>query len=342
MRVFFGLLMVASLAVACVAQQEAKLLAELAASSQGVKGVPFSAEAVSESVQTLFDGNRIVQSSTSKIYRNGEGKVRREMTRGSGGMSFFNFNLEPGFSIADPSGFRYMIDPAMRTARTINVLPPTELKVRELTTLTAEQKKAVEKLRELKGHDAATLTPDQQKAAEELRAIAVKGATPVVVPGTPGVVTGAIAAQGLGTMYFGNSRQSKWETKTEELGTRSIEGIDADGTRRVTTIPADAIGNERPIEIVYERWYSKELQMVVMSKHSDPRFGEQTYTLKNVVRAEPDPSLFNVPQGFKVISESGTPAATYTVRAARAADAERTYVRTRTTQPATAPAAPKP
>ena len=96
----------------------------------------------------------------------------------------------------------------------------------------------------------------------------------------------------------------KWETHTEQLGVQNIEGVDCEGTRTVTTIPADAIGNERPIEIVYERWYSKDLQMIVYSKHSDPRFGEQTYRLTNINRSEPDPSLFEVPSGYKIISGS--------------------------------------
>ncbi|HEV7699173.1 MAG TPA: hypothetical protein VGO43_03005, partial [Pyrinomonadaceae bacterium] len=246
--------------------------------------------------------------------------------------------------IMDPfMGQNFMLDSVGRTARAVTLLPLADLKVRQLSELNAEQRIAVERLRELKGTGATTLTPDQQKAAEELRSVAViRGVAPLAIPGSGSVVTSAMAAPGFGTMVFGTSGQSKGETKTEELGTRSIEGIDAEGTRRVTTIPADAIGNERPIEIVYERWYSKELQMVVMSKHSDPRFGEQTYTLKNVVRAEPDPSLFTVPTGFKVISDSGAPAATYTVRTARAADAERTYVRARATQSTTPAAAPKP
>jgi hypothetical protein len=92
----------------------------------------------------------------------------------------------------------------------------------------------------------------------------------------------------------------KFETKTEELGTRDFEGVSAEGIRKVTTIPAGAIGNERPIEITYERWYSKELDLVVYSKHSDPRFGDQTYRLTNIVRSEPDPSLFTVPTGYKM------------------------------------------
>jgi hypothetical protein len=99
---------------------------------------------------------------------------------------------------------------------------------------------------------------------------------------------------------------SRYETKSENLGSRDFDGVSAEGTRRVTTIPAGAIGNELPIETVYERWYSKELGMVVYSKNSDPRFGEQTYKLTNITRAEPDSSLFSVPTEYRKISEAGS------------------------------------
>ena len=145
------------------------------------------------------------------------------------------------------------------------------------------------------------------------------------------------ATTGGGENWFvGGPGDSKWETKTEDLGTQNIEGVQCEGTRHITTIPAGAIGNERPIEITYERWFSKDLGMVVSSKRSDPRFGEQTYTLKNIVRAEPDPSLFTVPREFKRLSEPG--AATYKVRTP---EAEREVTRAKAAAAATAPTTPK-
>jgi hypothetical protein len=64
------------------------------------------------------------------------------------------------------------------------------------------------------------------------------------------------------------------------------------------TIPAGTIGNERPIEIVTERWYSKDIDAMVLQRFSDPRFGETTYRLVNVARGEPSPDLFQVPQSY--------------------------------------------
>jgi hypothetical protein len=88
--------------------------------------------------------------------------------------------------------------------------------------------------------------------------------------------------------------------ETEPLGTQTIEGVEATGTRTTATIPAGAIGNERPIEVVSERWYSPELQAVVLSTRRDPRFGENTYRLTAIQRAEPDKSLFEVPADYTV------------------------------------------
>ncbi|MBK6724244.1 MAG: hypothetical protein IPG58_13560 [Acidobacteria bacterium] len=121
-----------------------------------------------------------------------------------------------------------------------------------------------------------------------------------------GPVTIAPSIGSGGVAYTLSNASSKYDVKTEDLGTRDFEGVSAEGTRRTTTIPAEAIGNERPIEIVYERWFSKELGLVVYSKNSDPRFGEQTYKLTNVIRAEPDPSLFAVPT-----RRTGEPATVY-------------------------------
>ena len=95
------------------------------------------------------------------------------------------------------------------------------------------------------------------------------------------------------------------DVRTETLGTRSIDGITAEGTRSVVIIAAGAIGNQAPIEIVSERWFSPELQTVVLSRRSDPRFGETTFRLENIDRSEPAPELFEIPSDFTV--QAGRP-----------------------------------
>src|SRR5262249_47467100 len=97
------------------------------------------------------------------------------------------------------------------------------------------------------------------------------------------------------------AERSTADEKAEPLGKQTIEGVEAEGTRTVVTIAAGEIGNEQPLQIVTERWYAPDLQAVVLSRHSDPRFGETTYRLTNIVRGEPDRALFEVPADFKTV-----------------------------------------
>ena len=113
----------------------AKVLAEVASGASAVKGQPFSADTVNESVQTLADGNRIVQTMNGKIYRNSEGRVRREMTGGNGGNAGFGnntffFDYGPRVSIAEPAGgHRVLLNEKEKTAFTVSVVPEGEVKV---------------------------------------------------------------------------------------------------------------------------------------------------------------------------------------------------------------------
>ncbi len=87
----------------------------------------------------------------------------------------------------------------------------------------------------------------------------------------------------------------------EELGVQMVNGVAATGTRVTQVIPAGRIGNNRDIHVVNERWYSSDLQMLVKSVNSDPRFGVTTYQVTNIVQGVQDPSLFQVPSDYTVI-----------------------------------------
>lgn len=92
----------------------------------------------------------------------------------------------------------------------------------------------------------------------------------------------------------------KHESKKESLGKQNIEGVECDGTRETTTIPAGEMGNEQPINITTESWYSPELQVTVLRKFNDPRYGEDVYRLTNINRSEPNKDLFAVPSDYTV------------------------------------------
>jgi len=99
-----------------------------------------------------------------------------------------------------------------------------------------------------------------------------------------------------------DARTGRWQAdaKIEDLGTQTIQGVSAQGKRVTRVIPAGKEGNEKEIDIVTETWYSPDLQVVVMSKTSDPRFGDSVYQLNSLTRAEPDPALFTVPSDYAV------------------------------------------
>lgn len=311
MKVLSGLVLFILAGVSVYAQQDAKVIAEIAASNEKtIKNSPFSADAVSESVQVLADGNRIVRSSTTKLYRNSEGRFRREMSGGSGGVFSTNFSFGHGTTILDPVvGHRVLLDTYNGTARVSSLGSGQNVTIVRGAVgapLSEEQRVEVERklataktLTEAQRAEYAAKVKDYEKKAYEIRSVA-----PTVAVGGSGHAIATLSGDG---MYaFATTPAARYDSKTEELGSRDIEGVSAEGTRRITTIPEGAIGNERAIEIVYESWYSKELGLVVYSKHSDPRFGEQTYRVTNIVRSEPDPSLFTVPQGYKVVSEPST------------------------------------
>jgi hypothetical protein len=88
--------------------------------------------------------------------------------------------------------------------------------------------------------------------------------------------------------------------KKESLGTQTINGVVAEGTRTTRIIPAGQIGNDKALQIVSERWYSPDLQIVVKSTRTDPRSGTTTYTVTNLQRSEPSANLFTVPSDFSV------------------------------------------
>ena len=252
-----------------------------------IKGAPYSAEAVTETIQTLGDGNRIVNRITSMVYRDSEGRTRREQSLK--GLGIFGTGEEPfkTIFINDPvAGVTFALDSRSHTAH--KSVPFTF----ELNTKKGEGQQF-----EFRVAPGAAATGS------------VIMTTPLGAgPGAPGtrvahppvdqftLRTEAGAAE---SFVFRTKPNNANEVK-EQLGKQNIEGVEAEGTRTTVTIAAGEIGNERPIEIVSERWYSPELQLVVMTRHSDPRSGETTYKLTNINRAEPAKSLFEVPSDYTI------------------------------------------
>jgi hypothetical protein len=274
------------------------LSSEMSIDGKLVKGAPYSAQAINESVQVLAGGNRIVRQDTSAVYRDSEGRTRRDQTISVvGGYSASGGPAQTTF-INDPvAGVNYILDAKNRTARKINV-----------SFRVAADKKMVEaKMEAMKARVAEGGTPGDEKIAAE-KVAAAGGMRFEMRTGGPVGPGGPPPGGG-----FVMTRADAKNTKKESLGKQTIDGIEAEGTRITTTIPAGEIGNEQPIEMVFERWYSPELQTVIMSKHSDPRSGENTYRLTNINRTEPAHSLFEVPSDYTVQEGGPSPEMRYKI-----------------------------
>ncbi len=225
------------------AETVAFLSTEMSFEGSVVKGAPYSADATTETTQVLNDGNRISRKTTASLYRDGDGRTRREQSLPAFGPLAGSTNLPVNTFINDPAaGVNYVLESVSKTARKI---------------------------------PAGNLGENANKAVYR-KMIQSSVLQPASAP----------------------------DTKEETLPSQMMEGVQAQGTRTTVTIPAGQVGNERPIEIISERWYSPELKLVVMTKHSDPRMGETVYKLTRLQRTEPSHSLFEVPADYTVKNDS--------------------------------------
>ena len=240
-----------------------------------IKAAPYSAEAVTEATQTLADGNKIVNKSSTMMYRDSEGRERREESIGNLGALGASATPTKAIFISDPvAKVNYSLDPQAKTARKSGSVPVTFTVNGSGPTVTSS--------------GAMSIAMSDERMINQ-----------TIAAGRAGGLGGQTV--GYSYRFETTSDATKPAPNTEQLGTKMIEGVSAEGTRTTTTIPAGKIGNERDIVITHERWYSPELQMVVMTKSSDPRSGDTVYRITNISRSEPMPSLFEVPSDYKTI-----------------------------------------
>jgi hypothetical protein len=244
-----------------------------------VKGAPYSAVASTEMNQLLSDGNQISHDMKSNVYRDSQGRTRREENFvGIGPLLVTTTNRVDKLSkaaakrdgldndssqphsvvfISDPvSGADYVLEPENKIARKMPSLPADGITTNRVFGV-----------------------------GEAVHVAGDSGVEGVQVSGGPG---GPI------------STESRFQTSSESLGQQTIEGVVADGKRITTNIPAGAMGNQRPISTVTEEWFSSELQAIVLSTTKDPRMGETTYRLTNIQRTEPPATLFTVPADYTI------------------------------------------
>lgn len=235
-----------------------------------VAGSPFSGKQESGSLQILGDGTRIARTEDSMFYRDSQGRTRTET--GPAGSA--------RVVIQDPvAGFIAILDTVNKTADKLPAPPPP----------VANAAARVQKGRVVTQEFRTTASADSVGGN-------VAFTQRVAVPGSSPLMIGPVIAK-IGSPETGA------KPVVEDLGTQNINGVSAAGRRTTLTIATGEIGNDRPIQVVGETWYSSDLQMLVKSSNSDARFGDTTYELTNINRAEPDPTLFQIPADYTLSSQ---------------------------------------
>ena len=249
-------------------------------SAAGVTDAPYTAEAITEFTHALVDGNRISRRSSAQIARDGRGRYRREHQAMVVGPMAARRSLalvtitDPATGIAVTIDHERQLATRMRTRRWAGApgAPPPGGPPRPGSGL---------------GHPPVRGTVTSVPGSTLQWSAAAGSDVTMAVPALPGAESG--------------------DRRTVALEPQMIEGVRAEGTRTTVTIPAGAIGNDLPIEIVSERWFSPELKAVVLSRRSDPRFGETVFRLASLVRGEPSADLFEIPAGYRIDNAPGPP-----------------------------------
>jgi hypothetical protein len=205
------------------------IAAEMRFGDKLVGGAPFSAEIVIEDTRRLFDGTTVTKQIKGAVYRDREGRTRREQP----------INAIGGFSVVSEDG-------SPQKLVFINDFPGKTHYFLDLNRKIARKNPLPE--------NRPLLQPDTEPK----------------------------------------------NGKTESLGTKMLEGVSVEGTRTTFEIPVGQIGNDKPIPVVTEKWFSPELQVVVFSRHLDPLAGEHIFRLVNIRKGEPAADLFTVPGGFRI------------------------------------------
>ena len=249
-------------------------------------GAPYSAEAITESVQTLADGNTIRRENRTLIQRDSEGRTRRvEKLEAIGPWS--TGKPHEMIFINDPvARVQYILDPAGETGRKIAAPEMADFPIARSGVSPAVPAADV-----LIGQAPPVPPPpaDAVAATFERRIIVEKGGH-------------GEAAEGVVTVQSAPGPAEN-PPHQEDLGRRMIEGLECVGAKFTTVLEAEQVGADRDIEIVFERWTSPELGVDVLTERKDPRFGVTTYRLTNISRVEPLPSAFEPPADYEIATD---------------------------------------
>ena len=261
--------------------------------AEAVKNAPYSAVGTTEVVKELADGNRIVRNNTMRYYRDGSGRTRTEYSLGAIG-PFTPDRLQMLVTITDPvAGQRYVLHSAIKRADVFKLAGgPGGGGAR--TGFFFQHFEAGQAVGGVFGSDGGPTTDVVTQGPAPPPVAVTSGSLDVPPPGNVMFMLRAAPAAGIA----GCRMETKPLPEATSLGERTIEGLKVTGSRREFTIEAGAVGNEQPMTVSTEQWFSPELGVAVASTHHDPMLGDTNYRLTQISRTEPDASLFKVPADY--------------------------------------------
>ena len=266
-----------------------------------VKGAPYSAEAVTETNQPLTDGNVISHKRTSRVYRDGEGRTRQETIRGDTVRAIYIYDPVASMSYTLLPGSKIAIGLQKRAPRVkvdkdkVSVEDGDTTSERRIVIRRGDKDAGPGSHQELSVQVVRIGEGDMKELDMPLPP------TPPTPPATPGFAPMPMEPPpipGVHTFRFEHFGLGKGTTTS--LGTKTFDGVRAEGKQTTWTIPQGKIGNRAPINVTSESWYSPELQVTVYTRYNDPRTGESIYRLAAIKRAEPSADLFKVPADYRL------------------------------------------
>lgn len=266
---------------------------------KAIKGAPYSAEAVSERIQNLADGNQIASKSSSMSYRDGMGRTRQEHSDSKGEVH--------SIVIHDPvAGTIVTLKPQDKTARKL-VIKEIKGEARDMARTRIEEMRKEGRLPRAEGKPGEEIVVKRVERLDGEQRDRIREEVRVHVAGAMAMARAEAGRaveieRTMGPALAGAFGDMKWSGKavTKDLGSKEFDGVKAEGKMRSYEIPAGEMGNKNPIVVTDESWYAPELQITVYSKHSDPRSGDRIYRLAKLSRAEPAAALFAIPPDYTV------------------------------------------
>lgn len=287
-----------------------------------LKGAPYSAVGTTEVVTTAAGGNRVTRTNTMRYFRDSAGRTRTEYQLTAIG-PFVATEAQSIVTITDPvAGKRYVLNPAQKRADVFKLdakgSPPPSTGAILLggSSFTINGQSATNSrssLTQSSGTGSRLQSPrsrrdrDSGSRISAPSAFAGGGGSSIALPmsgSTISVPESGPSPRNFDMLVVDNGtpvpvcRAGARSTAPVSIGERRIEGLKVTGSRLEFTLEPGTMGNDQPVTVRTDQWFSPDLGVVVSSSNHDPMLGDSTYRLEQISRTEPDDALFEIPSDY--------------------------------------------